>query len=228
MKSTDYLWMAKQASAIDTALEAASWVPGFVGAGAGAAQGIRHFAKGNVLKGLGSLGMGAAQMFGGGTALKLLGKGVGIGSKLLKGTSMGAKALGGAGQIGSRVATQLPTFTAGAKRVGQLASKSMTLPETSRIGTSGIGQAIQNNSGKIGLGGLGAGMLGGAREANQQATQSYDQGVLSNLKNMAQSARESGPSNPMFAQPSQPMQGNQFPSQLQQIPGMMYPQGQYA
>ncbi len=223
MKSTDLLMVAKTASAIDTALDAASWVPGFVGAGAGAVQGVKHLAQGNVLKGLGSLGMGAAQMFGGGTALKLLGKGLGYGSKLMKGTSMGAKALGGASQIGSRVAQATPTFASGFKRIGSTAYKGLA-PETTRIGNSTVGKAIQNNSGKLMLGGMGAGIAGGMQEAGEQSAQAFDQGILSNMKGMAQSAQESVP-DPIWAQGSgNSSQGNP----LQNIPGMLAPQQQYS
>lgn len=213
MKHADMLFVigvAKQASAIDTALDAASWVPGFVGAGAGAVKGFRNIAKGNILSGVGDLALGGAQLFGGGTLIKGIGKGLQYGSKLLGGTRLGAKAMGAAKGLGQAAMRHAPTMTGAVQRgtqaLGRGAYNAM-VPEATQFGRkivgSGLGGMMANNTGKMTLGGMGASMYGGMREAGQAAAQAHDAGIVNSMESLANSSRNTT-ANPIFQQQLQP------------------------
>lgn len=210
MTQKELLFMAKQSNAIDTALDAASWVPGFVGAGAGAVKGVKNLAQGNILKGIGDLALGGAQLFGGGTLIKGIGKGLQYGSKLLGGSSLGAKAIGAAKGLGTAAMKTAPTLAGGVQRgaqaLGSGAYKAM-VPEATQLGRkivgTGPGGWMANNTGKMTLGGMGAGMAGGMREAGEAATQAHDRGIVDSMQSLAESSRMTAP-NPIFQQHMQP------------------------
>ena len=221
MKHADLYWLTKRASAIDTALNAASLVPGFIGAGAGAVKGVRNLAQGNILRGIGDLALGGAQLFGGGTLIKGIGKGLQFGSKLLGGTRLGSKALGtakrvgqsamqSAKRVGQSAMQYAPTLTSavqrGAQAAGRGAYKAM-VPEASQFGQrivgSGPGSWLANNQGKVTLGGMGAFGAGEMREAGQAAAQAHDQGIINSMQSLAQ-ASQTTTSNPIFQQQIQP------------------------
>ena len=87
------------------ALEAASWVPGWVGSAASGAQGIGNLIHGNIGSALGNFGIAAAGLVGANTGAKLLGRGA---QTFMKAAPTLGKAVG-----------WVPKVTEGARAVGK-------------------------------------------------------------------------------------------------------------